>query len=117
MFNELTNAVNYLNEGKVIEAGKYLINITKDATEEETVKIVSEIEKEIREIEEEKWLYEVDTKFKKELIDVVAQNIKCKEEKIRMLSLILIDKISKGNDIIMNMVKNPLSESKPHTFI
>ncbi|AWR97853.1 hypothetical protein DFR86_10085 [Acidianus sulfidivorans JP7] len=117
MFNELANVVNYLNEGKIIEAGKHLIDIAKNATEEDTVKIVSEIEKEIREIDEEKWLLSLDTKFKNELISVIADNIKCKEEKIRALSLILLDKISKGNNIILNMLKNPLIENKPHTYI
>lgn len=117
MFEQLVKVVNYLNDGKIVEAGKYLIEISKNVTEEEAVKVLSEMEKEIRDVEEEKWILSLDTRFKKELNDVINQNIKCKIEKIRVLSLILLDKISNGNEIILNMVKNPLMESKPHTYI
>lgn len=117
MFNQLMEVVNYLNNGKVIEAGKHLIEISKETTEEEIIKIISEIEKEIREVDEERWVLGLDTRFRKELNDVVNQNIKCKIEKIRVLSLILLDRVSKGNEIILSMIKNPLLDNKPHTYI
>lgn len=117
MFNQLVEVVNYLNDGQIIEAGKHLIELSKNISEEEILRIVSEIEKEIREVSEEKWILEVDTKFKKELNEVVNQSIKCKLEKIRVLSIVLLDKISKSNEIILNMLKNPYLENKPHTYI
>ncbi|AWR93765.1 hypothetical protein [Acidianus brierleyi] len=116
MFEELIKAIDYINDGNVISAGKYLIELAKNQDDEDILKVVAETEKELREIEDEKTLLDLDSKFRDQLIDVIRENIKWKKEKIRVLSLYLIDKMSKGNEILLQMIRSP-TEGRPHTFI
>ncbi|BDC17142.1 hypothetical protein [Acidianus sp. HS-5] len=118
MFEDLLKAVNYLNDGKILEAGEYLIELTKNNdANDDIIRISSEIEKELRELKEESWIGEIDSKFKDQIISVLEDNIRCRKELIKVLSLSLIEKLSKGNELILNMIKNPRAETRPHTFI
>ncbi|MCY0873435.1 hypothetical protein D1867_00795 [Acidianus infernus] len=118
MFEDLLKVVNYLNDGKILEAGEYLVELAKNNyTNEDIIKISSEIEKELRELKEESWITQIDSKFRDQIISVLEDNTRCKRELIRVLSLSLLEKLSKGNELILNMIRNPHAESKPHTFI
>ncbi|EWG06675.1 MAG: hypothetical protein ASUL_08414 [Candidatus Aramenus sulfurataquae] len=116
MFKELVKAVDYLNKGQVEEAGKYLLELAKSEESEELFKLTAEVEKELRELEEEKTLLDVNTKFEEELREVVKRDMSCKREKLRVLSYVMIEKMSKGNDILISMIRNPDS-ARPHTYI
>ncbi|NON63268.1 hypothetical protein [Acidianus sp. RZ1] len=116
MFTELMKAVDYLNEGKVIEAGRYLLELGKGEEDEDLLKVMSEIEKEIREIENEKTYMSLETRFKDEVIHSLDQCLRCRQEKIRVLSIYLLERLSNGNEILLSMIRLK-GEAKPNTFI
>ncbi len=116
MFKELVKAVDYLNRGQVEEAGRYLLELAKDADNEEVFKLTAEVEKELRGIEEEKVLLDVNTRFDRELREAVSRDMECKREKLRVLSYVIIEKLSKGNDVLISMLRYPNS-ARPHTYI
>ncbi|MEM0373473.1 MAG: hypothetical protein QXO96_02840, partial [Sulfolobales archaeon] len=74
-------------------------------------------EKELRDIKDDESIALRTSPFSKEYKEVIREMIRCRENKIRVLLLHGIYKLSNGNLIILNMIKSSYTELKPNTFI
>ncbi|MCY0849788.1 hypothetical protein [Sulfuracidifex metallicus] len=108
--------VSYLNEGRIEEAGKKIIEIAKDVEDEDVRTVISEIEKEIMDSRHNSDMFISYSPYTDQITQATRAMQKCREERMKYLILHGLYLLTKGNRIILDMIKLT-AQVKPRTYL
>ncbi|QKQ99248.1 hypothetical protein GWK48_01515 [Metallosphaera tengchongensis] len=117
MFDVLIDVVNDLNNDNVTRASKRLVSLAKDNEDEELLRIVSELEKLLMELDKDDTLVRDDEETQRDLLAIKKEMDDLRKRKLRILSIYLLKKLSDRNLIIQNMIVNKPLSRKPQTYM
>jgi len=118
MFDQLLQIIHYIDQDRIIDAASKLLEIVKDKDDEELMKIAAELEKEIKELREEKSILEVvSLTYATEFKHLLEEMENVRKRKIKLLSMELINRLGGNNYLVKELLTHRRVEVKPHTFI
>ncbi len=110
------DVVSYLNEGKVEEAGRKLVEIGKENEDEDIRNVIAEIEREIMELRHERENFPSYSPYSDQIVKATKMLEKCREERMKYLVLHGLYLLTKGNSLILGMVRLS-GQVKPRTYL
>jgi predicted nuclease with TOPRIM domain len=118
MFDQLLQIIHYIDQDRIIDAASKLLEIVKDKDDEELMKIAAELEKEIKELREEKSILEVvSPSYATEFKHLLEEMENVRKRKIKLLSMELINRLGGNNYLVKELLTQRRVEVRPHTFI
>ncbi|EHP68277.1 MAG: hypothetical protein RXS23_03970 [Metallosphaera yellowstonensis] len=117
MLDTLLGIIDYLNQDNEVEAAKRLIEATRYIEDENLMKIVGEIEKEIHDIKNTGLSEEMTGELAQELERIEDELKALKRRKLKILVIYAIDRMSNGNSVVLQMIRRPTYVRKPQTFM
>lgn len=94
-----------------------ILDLTRDEDNENILKVSSEIERLLREIESRDSFVDYLGEEAIELDQIEQEMNELRKRKLKILSVYLLRKLSKGNLIIENIIKRNFVSQKPQTYM
>ncbi len=110
------DVVSYLNDGKIEEAGKKMVEIGKEVEDEDVRNVIAEIEREMMEVRHEREAGLSYSPYYDQLLQATRSLERCRIERMKYLILHGLYLLTKGNTIIMDMVRQA-QPVKPRTYL
>ncbi|BCU70813.1 hypothetical protein [Stygiolobus caldivivus] len=118
MFDQLLQIIHYIDQDKLVEAASKLLEMIKDKEDEDLMKIGAELEKEVKELREEKGLLDaISPAYITEFKHLLDEMEVLRKRKIKLLSLEIVNKLSGNNYLVKELLMQKRAEVRPHTFI
>ncbi|MCH1770033.1 MULTISPECIES: hypothetical protein [Metallosphaera] len=117
MFETLLQIADELNKGNVTKAGKMILELTKEEEDEKILRVSSEIEKILRDLNSRESVLDEFEDEDLELRRIEMEMDDLRKRKLKVLSIYILRKLSKGNMIIENMIRKSPIAQQPQTYM
>ncbi|BCS94078.1 hypothetical protein L3N51_00350 [Metallosphaera sp. J1] len=117
MFDTLLQIADELNKGNLTKAGKMILELAKEEDDEKILRVSSEIEKILRDLNSRESVLDDFEDEDMELRKIEKEMDELRMRKLKVLSIYVLRKLSKGNLIIENMIKKYPTAQRPQTYM